>query len=104
MSKPKMFKYPRPGLCMSKKEQRRFDKTGVAEVTYPVSCRYNGGIILTPKGQMDINCRDPKSKWYEGFTVPSPIVPKGCELVSIGVGLQLNAHPPYATMVLRKKA
>ena len=57
-------------------------------VTYPVSYRYNGGIIID-------------GKWYEGYTVPRPKVPKGFELVSIGCGLQLNAHPPYATSYLK---
>ena len=57
-------------------------------VTYPVSYRYNGGIIVD-------------DKWYEGFKVKSPKVPKGFELVSIGCGLQLNAQPPYATVYLK---
>ena len=52
-------------------------------VTFPVSYRYNGGIVIG-------------NKWYEGFEVPRPKVPKGFELYSIGVGLQLNAQPHYA--------
>ena len=99
----KYFKYPRTGLSISKKEQKRLEKFGHCEVTFPVSIAYNGGIILTPDGKMDFNCKNPKSKWYNGYKVPSPKVPKGYELVNIGVGCQLNAHPPYATMVLRKK-
>lgn len=59
-------------------------------VTFPVSCSYNGGTII-------------KGKWYQGYLVPPPIIPDGFELVSIGCGLQLNACPPYATQLLRKK-
>jgi hypothetical protein len=57
-------------------------------VTYPVSYRYNGGIIVD-------------GKWYEGYKVPSPKVPKGFTLRGIGCGLQLNVHPPYATAYLK---
>jgi hypothetical protein len=99
----KYFKYPRPELSISKTEQKRLAKTGHCQVTFPVSYAYNGGIILTPDGKIDINCKNPKSKWYNGYKVPSPKIPKGYELVGIGVGCQLNAHPPYATEVLRKK-
>jgi hypothetical protein len=56
-------------------------------VTYPVSYEYNGG--------MDID-----GKWYKGYQVAKPKVPKGFKLYSIGCGLQLNAHPPYATAYL----
>jgi hypothetical protein len=56
-------------------------------VTYPVSYRYNGGITVG-------------NRWYEGYTVPSPKVPKGFKLTSIGRGLQLNARPPCATSYL----
>ena len=57
-------------------------------VTYPVSYRYNGGTIVG-------------DKWYDGFVVAKPKVPKGFELVGIGCGLQLNAKPPYATRYLK---
>jgi hypothetical protein len=57
-------------------------------VTYPVSYKYNGGIIIN-------------NKWYEGYEVPKPKVPKGFKLVGIGCGLQLNTHPPYATSYLK---
>jgi hypothetical protein len=57
-------------------------------VTYPVSYRYNGGTII-------------EDEYYEGFEVVKPSTPKGYELVGIGCGLQLNAHPPYATSYLR---
>lgn len=56
-------------------------------VTYPVSYRYNGGIVIN-------------GKWYEGFEVVKPKVPKGFKLYNIGCGLQLNARPPYATSYL----
>ena len=59
-------------------------------VHYPVSVSYNGGITID-------------GKWYEGFKVPSPKVPKGFKLVGIGCGHQLNARPPYATMYLEPK-
>jgi hypothetical protein len=59
------------------------------EVTFPVSYRYNGGTIIN-------------NKWYSGYEVPSPKIPVGYKLVSLGVGLQLNAAPPYATMLLKK--
>jgi hypothetical protein len=57
-------------------------------VTYPTSYTYNGGIVV-------------KDKWYKGFKVPSPKVPKGFKLVGIGIGSQLNARPPYATVYLK---
>ncbi len=57
-------------------------------VTYPVSYQYNGRIVLD-------------GKWYAGYEVPDPIVPKGFELVGIGCGLELNAHPPLATRYLK---
>lgn len=59
-------------------------------VHYPVSYSYNGGMVKD-------------GKWYQGWIVNDPIVPAGYELVSIAVGLQLNADPPLATMYLRKK-
>lgn len=65
---------------------RKF-KDGSYEVTYPVSYRYNGGIIIG-------------DNWYKGYHVPKPDIPEGFELVNIGVGLQLNARPPYATMLV----
>jgi len=57
-------------------------------VTYPTSYRYNGGIVID-------------GKWYQGYKVVSPKVPKGFELVGIACGLQLNARPPYATRYLK---
>ena len=99
----KYFKYPRPCLTISRKERKRLDKFGHCLVTFPASIEYNGGIILTPDGKMDINCRHPKSKWYNGIKVPSPYVPKGYELKPYSCGLFLNACPPHATMILAKK-
>jgi hypothetical protein len=106
MSEGKLFKYPRPDLSidkLSRSQQKALEKHGKVEVCYPVSCRYNGGTTLTPKGIFDPDCRNPKTKWYAGYEVPAPKVPKGYELTSIHCGLQYNCHPPYATMVLRKK-
>lgn len=51
---------------------------------------YNGGTVID-------------GKWYAGYEVPAPIVPEGYELVSEYVGSELNAHPPYVTMILRQK-
>jgi hypothetical protein len=59
------------------------------EVYYAVSCRYNGGYT-----------RDGDDEWYTGFEVPPPILPEGYKLKSLGVGLQLNARPPYATALM----
>ena len=59
-------------------------------------------VFLTPDGKQDFSCKNPKSKWYAGFEVPKPKIPKGCHLESLGVGLQLNATPPFATMLLIK--
>lgn len=58
-------------------------------VTYPVSYDYNGGIVID-------------GEHYDGVEVPAPMIPVGYELKGIGVGLQLNAHPPYATSYLKK--
>lgn len=59
-------------------------------VTFAVSYRYNGGIVIN-------------EKFYEGFTVPAPRVPKGYVLTGIGCGLQLNARPPFATQMISRK-
>lgn len=56
-------------------------------VTYPVSYTYNGGTIID-------------NEWYNGYQVAKPSIPKGFKLTSIHCGLQLNAHPPYATSLL----
>jgi hypothetical protein len=106
MSEGKLFKYPRPDLSidkLSKRQQKALEKHGWVEVHYPVSCSYNGGTILTPKGGFDPYHENPKSKWYAGYKVPAPKVPKGYKLTSIHCGLQCNCHPPCATMILRKK-
>ena len=57
-------------------------------VSYPVSYKYNGGTVI-------------KGEWYNGYKVSKPIAPKGFALVGIGIGLQLNARPPYATVYLK---
>lgn len=54
------------------------------------SISYNGGTVVG-------------DKWYSGFEVGEPILPDGYELVGTGEGSQLNAHPPYVRMILRKK-
>lgn len=58
-------------------------------VVYPVSYRYNGGIVID-------------DTWYEGFEVVKPVIPEGLKLQGIGIGLQLNARPPYATSLITK--
>lgn len=60
------------------------------EVIFPVSTEYNGGVCY-------------EGKWYRGFRVPKPELPEGYELISMGVGHQMNSRPPYATMLLRRK-
>lgn len=57
------------------------------EVTYAVSYDYNGGTVID-------------GKWYVGYEVDPPIVPKGYVLKSLGVGLECNCRPPRATAVL----
>ena len=66
-------------------------------VVYPVSYKYNGGIVLDKKGHVCFK----NGKWYAGFKVPKPIAPKGFKLVDIGVGLNLNAYPPMKTAYLK---
>lgn len=83
--KPKLM--PQPDL-RGRELKIKKGRTSI-EVTFPVSYRYNGGIVL-PEG------------WYPGYEVPPPILPDGYKLVSLGVGLQLNCRPPYATMLLKK--
>jgi hypothetical protein len=76
----KMYSWPEKTILPAKQ--------GV--VKFPVTYRYNGGTIV-------------KGKWYEGVLVNKPAVPAGYELVTMGIGLQLNSFPPEATMFLRKK-
>ena len=57
-------------------------------VTFPVSERYNGGIVI-------------KNEWYDGYEVVRPTVPEGYELIGISCGNQLNVYPPYATAYLK---
>jgi hypothetical protein len=78
----KLFKIKKCYLTVSKPWCHSF------LVTFPVSYRYNGGIVID-------------DEWYAGYEVPPPVVPAGFELVGIGCGLQLNARPPYATQYLR---
>lgn len=77
---------PRPVLT----EKSGKKVVGGREVTFPVSYRYNGGTIIG-------------NEWYQGYEVPQPKLPKGHKLQTLGVGLQLNAKPPYATMLMVKK-
>lgn len=82
---------PKPSLTPASRKDKLKRAYGVAhKVTFPVTYRYNGGICVG-------------DEWYEGYEVPHPDVPEGWELVNIGVGLQLNSKPPYATMVLKPK-
>lgn len=79
-----MFKkFPRPKLLKTE------NWSDGCLVTFPVSYRYNGGIAID-------------GEYYKGFEVPDPIVPEGYKLKGIGIGLQLNAKPPEATMYLKK--
>jgi hypothetical protein len=77
----KLFKAPTTNLSSYQPKER-------CEVTYSVSYIYNGGIVIN-------------DEWYDGYEVPPPIISIGYGIVDIGVGLQLNAEPPYATGVLK---
>lgn len=85
-SDPEYFQCPAPDLRKTKFPKGKKS----VEVQFSVSYRYNGGTIVD-------------DKWYRGFFVPPPILPEGCKLVGLGVGYQLNAHPPYATQLLVKE-
>jgi hypothetical protein len=80
----KPFKVKRPAFKVT-----RTRRDGSKEVIFPVSYTYNGGTVIG-------------DEWYSGYEVPTPQVPEGFKLVSLGVSLQLNARPPYATMLLEK--
>lgn len=85
MREGKYFKLPAPIV------EFKGPKWGKGKiVTYPVSYRYNGGTIIN-------------DEWYDGYEVPPPIVPEGFRLINIAIGLQLNAHPPYASMLMQKE-
>lgn len=72
---------PTPDLTQKAKQGK------TVEVHIPVSYSYNGGTVI-------------QEEWFVGYLVPEPIIPAGFKLVDPGFGLQLNAHPPYATMWL----
>lgn len=59
------------------------------EVQYPTGVRYNGGTVVN-------------GKWVQGFLIAPPKVPAGFSLRTMGVGLQLNSRPPYATQYLER--
>lgn len=59
-------------------------------VKFPVSYKYNGGITID-------------GNHYDGYSVGAPVIPDGCELVSLGIGLNMNNHPPFSTMLLKEK-
>lgn len=69
------------------------DKAGKHDVpvSIPVSYAYNGGVLVH-------GCV------FAGYEVEPPILPEGCELVDMAVGLNLNVAPPKATKVLRRSA
>jgi len=79
----------KPFICKRPKLEKTERWLNSHLVVFPVSYTYNGGTVID-------------DEWYSGYEVPAPKVPKGFELVDIGVGLQLNARPPYATKFLRK--
>jgi len=80
--------YKHPATDLTKVRRPKPGKS--VEVTFAVSYRYNGGIVID-------------DEWYAGYEVPPPIVPEGFMLVGIGVGLELNSHPPYATQLMKAK-
>ena len=79
----KLFACPPTDLRKYTPKERR-------EITYAVTYCYNGGITVD-------------GEWYDGYHVPGPLMNPGYVIVGIGVGLQLNAHPPLATGVLKLK-
>jgi hypothetical protein len=87
----KMFKCKRPVITLNKSQQKRFNQGKSFEVEFPVSYQYNGGIHIG-------------DEFYKGYSVPPPVVPEGWKLVNTCAGLDLNARPPYATMLLSKKS
>ena len=86
-TEPGWFVCPKPALHFEPAQQRKFNKGKACEVTFAISNGYNGGILW-------------EGGWYRGFRVPPPDVPAGWKLTTIGCGPQLNARPPYITMVL----
>jgi hypothetical protein len=87
--KMSFFKMPQPDLIPETTKDKRLASNGKTHnVTYPVSYRYNGGIIIG-------------DKWFNGYKIPQPKIPKGWKLVNIGCGLQLNSRPPFAINVLQ---
>ncbi len=81
----KLFKWNKP--CKLKVGK----KWGVGKLcTFPVSYRYNGGIVVN-------------GEWHKGVEVGPPEVPEGFILKDIAVGLNLNCFPPLATQLLIKE-
>ena len=76
-----------PPTDLRKKKPRNPDAS--VEVTYSVGYTYNGGMT------------GPDGEHYAGYEVPPPILPEGYVLVGLGVGYQFNAHPPYATELMK---
>lgn len=87
MTKDTRFVCPKAEFTFGPGQRRKFNNGKACEVTFPVSQAYNGGIIWN-------------GEWYQGLEVPRPDVPAGWRIHNIGVGLQMNARPPYATVVL----
>jgi hypothetical protein len=59
------------------------------EVSFAVSYTYNGGTVY-------------RERWYKGYKCQPPIIPDGYRLVDIGVGHEMNSHPPRATYKLER--
>jgi len=78
-----LYEMPAPVISALTGRRRR------KEISYPVSYRYNGGVIID--GEL-----------YAGYKVPPPIVPAGHTLTNRQCGLQLNAEPPHAMSTLTK--
>lgn len=80
------YHLPAPGLRKKNGRPPNLNKER-QEVVFPVSYRYNGGIVVN-------------GTWCRGFKVPPPIVPEGFRLVEVWCGFEMNAYPPYATKLL----
>ena len=64
---------------------------------------HSEGIVFIPRSYIYNGGVEIDGDWYPGVKVPEPILSPGFELIGFGIGLQLNARPPFATMKLSRK-
>lgn len=87
----KYFLCPQPDLRGAQNNRKNKKWCDGRLVMFPTSVQYNGGTTVN-------------GEWFDGYKVPEPLIDEGYELVSIACGDQLNARPPLATRLLRKKS